>query len=302
MSNRLLNLAWPVPLPSGAKLLLVALADRADDTGKSWPSRAMLVEQTGLSEVTLWRHLRDLVNAGLVTQQRRRQSSTVYTVHEAVLIVAAKRPEECKSLHPETVQNETLQNETVHSDDQNRSKLKVSKENPHEPPTSLSDTPTRTLPDRFAEFWSAYPKRGGRSMNKDDARKAWTAAVKAIRKPDDDGISWTVDQIIDGTRRFARECQSYDDPGRVKMPAGWLRAGGWKYDDLTSTPRDHAEWIKGEWRAGRVIEIRKYFPGDYSDPPPGDGDYLEDVLKPHNRAWIERHHAAILARLTSEAS
>lgn len=182
-------------------------------------------------------------------------------------------------------------------------------EQPLEPPAPR--TRRRRTPDPaetingFADFWAAYPKRGGRNMAKDDARKAWGSTLKAIRKPDDDGKTWTVEQIVAGARRYAVECESLRDRQFVSMPASWLRAGRWKYDDNDLSPvgRDPREFLRDCWRKSSVREIHRFFTSGYVQPPAGDGDYVTTVLEPYNRRWIEEHETEILARLAaSEAS
>lgn len=60
MSNALLNLAWKVDgLTHAQKLVLVRLADYANDTRKAWPNRETLCEQCGVSE----RHLQTVIHA-----------------------------------------------------------------------------------------------------------------------------------------------------------------------------------------------------------------------------------------------
>lgn len=66
MSNRLLSLAWKVPVSAMAKLVLVRLADRADDQGHCWPSIASLARDTGANDRTVQRALRTLRDAGHV--------------------------------------------------------------------------------------------------------------------------------------------------------------------------------------------------------------------------------------------
>jgi DNA-binding transcriptional ArsR family regulator len=80
MSNKLVNLAWRQKLPTATKIVLVALADRANSLGECWPSRELLVEMTGLSRAAVSEHLSWLKKDGYLTQKLRRQQSAVYTV------------------------------------------------------------------------------------------------------------------------------------------------------------------------------------------------------------------------------
>ena len=74
-----------VKLSPGAKLVLLALADRADkDTHSCWPAKERLAHDTGLGVSAVKGALKQLVNAGLVEREPRyqdgRRSSDLYTL------------------------------------------------------------------------------------------------------------------------------------------------------------------------------------------------------------------------------
>jgi len=59
--------AWAAPCASASeKLVLLALADRADDGGVAWPSMATMATRCGLSAKQVRRHIRALVHRGLI--------------------------------------------------------------------------------------------------------------------------------------------------------------------------------------------------------------------------------------------
>ena len=68
MSVHVSSWAWKQPLEDdGAKLVLLKLADSANDDGVSWPSRGTLLSETGAGhEDTIKRRLRKLRDLGLV--------------------------------------------------------------------------------------------------------------------------------------------------------------------------------------------------------------------------------------------
>lgn len=81
-----------------------------------------------------------------------------------------------------------------------------------------------SIPPRFEEFWSAYPRRR-------DRRKAERAFKAALKRAD-------ADDIIDGAHRYNT------DPNRIeqytKYAEGWLNADGWLDEPLpprTDGPR-----------------------------------------------------------------
>jgi len=71
---------------------------------------------------------------------------------------------------------------------------------------------TSSTPDRFDEFWSAYPRRVGKQA----AIKAWRKAVE-LTDPD---------TIIEGARRYAA-ARDGEDPKYTAHPSTWLNAGRW---------------------------------------------------------------------------
>lgn len=82
---------WKLPVgatkPAG-RLLLLALADIADDDGKCFPGRAYLARKCGLARNTIGIVMKRLTEAGYVTiEQRQRDdktfSSNLYTLHVA---------------------------------------------------------------------------------------------------------------------------------------------------------------------------------------------------------------------------
>lgn len=76
-------------------------------------------------------------------------------------------------------------------------------------------------PDRFSEFWDAYPKRVG----KGGAEKAFAKAVRVTE----------ADVIISGARRFA-ERRAGQDPQFTPHPATWLNGKRWEDDPAADTP------------------------------------------------------------------
>jgi hypothetical protein len=70
---------------------------------------------------------------------------------------------------------------------------------------------TASEPDRFNEFWMAYPR-------KDDKAKAQTA-YEAARKKTPQA------EIIAGAQRYAADPNR--DDAYTKLPASWLHAGSW---------------------------------------------------------------------------
>ena len=59
------------PGDPGAKFVLVALADFADEVGSCYPSQSTLARMTGQSDRTVRRHLKAMEKSGLIRRERR---------------------------------------------------------------------------------------------------------------------------------------------------------------------------------------------------------------------------------------
>ena len=107
MSIRRILSALDADLPPAEKLLLVLLADNADDaTGKCWPSQAYLARRAGVTRKSVNQIISRLVDKELVTVQKRyrdtgAQRSNMYRVLPSVT------PPCVEKLHPPVTQGYT---------------------------------------------------------------------------------------------------------------------------------------------------------------------------------------------------
>ena len=72
---------WDTPLPDSDKIVLLALADCANDEGGAWPSMATLVKKCSKSDRTIQASIKRLVEAGHLTRIERPGKGCNYTVH-----------------------------------------------------------------------------------------------------------------------------------------------------------------------------------------------------------------------------
>lgn len=145
------HMAWAMETKIGdplAKLLLVALADRADkDTGQCWPSLARLCEDTEMSMATVTRRLHYLEEHRFIQREQRDQKSTLYTLS------LTERPLSLPERAPSLSQRD-------------------------EPITmNLSENNKNMLID-FEEFWQVYPRKVGKGQ----ARLAFKTALRKATK------------------------------------------------------------------------------------------------------------------------
>jgi hypothetical protein len=69
MSVRVMSAVWAMDLPAKDKLVLLALADCANDEGIAWPSIATLARKCGCDERTIQRNLRGSELAGIIRRE-----------------------------------------------------------------------------------------------------------------------------------------------------------------------------------------------------------------------------------------
>lgn len=75
MTIRAMNWAWGVELSPSMKLVLLKLADRANDDGECWPGQTSIAKACGICERTLMRHIDALEEMGLLSRTKRRDDS-----------------------------------------------------------------------------------------------------------------------------------------------------------------------------------------------------------------------------------
>jgi hypothetical protein len=93
MSIKVMTVAWEIPLPHADKLLLIALADQANDEGWCWPSVATLGRKCGMEDRSIRRVIVRLVQGGHVSVQARAGTSNNYLIHPKVPAVSTPDPE-----------------------------------------------------------------------------------------------------------------------------------------------------------------------------------------------------------------
>jgi len=91
MSIKLMSLVWELDLPPGEKLVLLALADQANDAGhQCWPSVSTIAHRSGQGERTVRRAFGELERKGHLTRNHRDGGSTQYHVHPCQIGSPAK--------------------------------------------------------------------------------------------------------------------------------------------------------------------------------------------------------------------
>ncbi|MGL9721391.1 helix-turn-helix domain-containing protein [Symbiopectobacterium sp.] len=76
MSRIATDWAWSLNLPSSQKLLLLSLADRADEQHCCYPSIQRLVSDTGLERKTIGKGINQMIDEGLISDTGERKGPT----------------------------------------------------------------------------------------------------------------------------------------------------------------------------------------------------------------------------------
>ena len=206
-----MTLAWQTDLPPTEKIVLLALADSANDKGVSWPAVSELCEKTGLSDRSVQHATQAFVARGWLTIHRRYKQSSLYEIHvEHLRSTATASPERPSPEAPSAEPDVNLTRKLCSSDPNDVRPLnpktltslslnEPSKKNrQREPSTRAREATARNVsretdPEWFLEFKLAYPDRAG--------DQGWRKASKAANARFAEGH--TPAELIAGARRYA---------------------------------------------------------------------------------------------------
>jgi len=99
MSHAVSNWAWKQKLPAKEKLVLVKLADSANDDGCCWPSLRTLEPHLGMSRATVGRIVNRLADNGLlrIEQKAAKQGSRRHNYYHLAVPWTSSHPDETTS-------------------------------------------------------------------------------------------------------------------------------------------------------------------------------------------------------------
>jgi hypothetical protein len=176
---------------SSDKLVLLMLANLADENGFSFPSHAYLARVTEMGERTVQRSLDRLVSSGIITKEKRfnenGQTSNGYTIiMEDVKLTPTPR-------QIDTPPSVTATPYTDNINLKNKHKKKVEQ-----------------YPEDFDVFWKAYPRRP--NDNKWNAFSKWKSATNGVIETSD---------LLNAALKF-KVASTNTDPKFIPMCATWL--------------------------------------------------------------------------------
>lgn len=181
-----MNLVWDCRYSDSQKIVMLALADQANDQGQCWPSISTIARRCSRSERTIQATLRELEKAGDVTRYDRAGTSSMFRIHprsdRTPEIAAPPQP-----LHPTPAAAAPLPPQPLHPTPPNGCTL-TTNEPPLEPPSNHQGAKDRfQLPDEIPqEEWAAFEEMRKRLKKPltDHARKI---AIKTLRQLADEG-------------------------------------------------------------------------------------------------------------------
>ena len=91
MSNNVLNQCWPLKMPPTAKLVLISMADQADDDGRCWPSIQHLSDRTCVSKRAVIDAIKWLESSAVLIADRSNGRHTRYQIKPAVFVPSGVR-------------------------------------------------------------------------------------------------------------------------------------------------------------------------------------------------------------------
>lgn len=209
MSIRLMSEVWRTDLPTVEKMVLLVIADHANDEGtEAWPSQATIASKASISIRTVQRSVNSLVEAGYLRMEKHAGGSA--------------NCREDRRPHRYTINIKRLRGDLAttreargDSDDFNGAtftpdtgRLLRPKNLPIEPP--------KETPGDFDLFWKEYPLKTGKQA----ARRAYEKALKIA----------TAEEILEGAKKYAGDPNRH--PSYTAHPSTWLNAGRWSDEPL----------------------------------------------------------------------
>ena len=146
MSSRALAWAWIQEVKAGPKMVLVALADRADEDGYCFPGLNWIATKTGYSKDAVRRNIQRLAQLELLTVEMRKRSDGSNTSNEYQLSI----PSDFAPLRPSKLQGGTSKLQGLHTPNYT---FIEEEENKNKTPPTVAFVIPDWLDD---ETWEAY--------------------------------------------------------------------------------------------------------------------------------------------------
>ena len=201
MSIALMTAAWALDLPTGEKIVLLSLADNANDSGHCWPSMVTIAKRAGMTTRGAQLIVQRLEAAGHLHREQVIGKGCNYFIHPSETTVMAPERRSPRTSFAPNVDTPTPERRSPKSSGTIK---------------QIKATPSSVR--AFDEFWIAYPKHVG--------KQAAAKAFAIIAKRADPAL------IVEAARAYALHAPP--DPQFIPHPTTWLKQG--RYDDPIEEP------------------------------------------------------------------
>ncbi len=187
MSIVLMTEAWKAPLPTGQKMVLLALADNANDLGECYPAISTIAVKCSMSERTVQVHISALEKCGAIRRDMRNGRSTLYTLDPRGFCAPQLSLIPPQNSHPTPA---TFAKTPASSAPHPAESAPITITKPSEP-SHKPNTSTFVLPDWIpAETWAAFleVRKKLRAKGTDYAHKLLVNQLERIRDAGHDPI------------------------------------------------------------------------------------------------------------------
>lgn len=277
MSVKALTWAFDQPISATDKVVLLALADHANDRGECWPSVSLLMQRAYVGERTVQRALQSLENGGFIIRERRQRENGSDTSNLYRLMLT--KVSQCVSVEVSVDQRKSGGvNLAPHPEDGGVTQTggegvtqtggegglhdtlrTVIKNHQEEPSSILSDAD-------FDEFWAAYPKRPN------NPRKKAMAAYRKARK------NVSQKQLLTAVGLYAAYMAG-ENPKFVAMAATWLNDERWNcdYEKAADVIQSYSEIKHGSDED--LVQLAAAYPGHIGDQTSAKKLVAEELSK-----------------------
>ena len=220
------------------KLVLIALADMADDDGICWPAMKKVAKKSLCSKRTAQRAIGRFEDMQILSKterpkEQKRNDSNLYQLDFMALIHMTNSVLKGDTVSPTGRQSDTHRGDTVsptgrQSDTQvgdtvtpetiNKEPTNRTYQEPNTGTSAASAAASETAGELFEQFRAAYPASRRKTEVK-QARSQFTAALKKVDSPQ---------VLIDAAAAYANYCQVQGtEPRYIKGMWRWLRDERW---------------------------------------------------------------------------
>jgi hypothetical protein len=228
--------SWAAEQVTGSpitKLVLLKLADNANDEGVCWPSVPLIAEHTELSERTVQDHLRRLEGLGKIVIERRMAGGVnLPNVYHLAMPAATRRKGVVQDLHHGGGAAAAPPVQPAHGVVQDtREVVQETARHIEEPPIEPSKNRHSPAPagasERWKEFRAAVVETWPGKFPSDDEAKARKAFERALETVEADTLIACA--RVHGAAKTAQKAKR-TAPGEfmMKLPSNWLKECGFQ--------------------------------------------------------------------------